>query len=71
MELLLGEVSELTRQEFLCNDIHYNNAKVAELCGYPKAIKLLEKKFSVHNPKRKIGKRRLVRRNGNKLAHNV
>jgi len=64
-------VSKLTREEFLCSDLHYNNAKVAELCGYPKVLIKLEKKFSVHNPKRKIGKRRLVRRNGNKLAHNV
>ena len=61
----------MTREEILCNNLAYNNAKVAELCGYPKVFIKLTKRCSVHNPKRKINERRLVRRNGNKYAHNV
>ena len=61
----------MNREELLCNDLAYANAKVAELCGYPKVLSTLKKKFSVHNPKRKIGERRLVRRNANKLAHQI
>jgi len=59
----------MKREEYLCCDLAYANAKVAELCGYPKVFKILEKQTSVHNKKRKIDNRRLVRRNGNKLAH--
>lgn len=59
----------MKREECLCNDLVYANALVAELCGYPKVLKIIEKKTSVHNKKRKIGKRVLVRKNGNKYAH--
>lgn len=59
----------MKREEYLCNDLAYANALVAESCGYPKVLKILEKKTSVHNKKRKIGNRVLVRRNGNKYAH--
>ena len=62
---------ELTRQEYLCNNMTYNNAMVAKLCGYPKVLDKLAKRVSVHNKKRKIGKRLLVRRNANKVAHNA
>ena len=61
----------MERIEFTCNDLHYNNAKVFELCGYPTIMKKLEKKYSVHNKKRKIGKRNLVRKNANKYAHST
>ena len=59
----------MKREEYLCNDLTYANALVAESCGYLKVFKTLEKKSSVHNKKRKIGKRVLVRKNGNKYAH--
>ena len=59
----------MKREEYLCKDLAYANAKVAELCGYPKVLKRLEKKTSVHNKKRKIAKRVLIRKNGNKYAH--
>ena len=59
----------MKREECLCIDLVYANALVAELCGYPKVLKIIEKKTSVHNKKRKIGKRVLVRKNGNKYAH--
>lgn len=59
----------MERTEFTCNDLHYNNAKVFEQCGYKAVMKKLEKKYSVYNKKRKIGKRNLVRKNANKLAH--
>ena len=61
----------MRREEYICKDIAYNNAKVAELCGYPKVLIALEKKCSIHNKHRKIGKRKLVRRNANKLAHSA
>ena len=61
----------MERTEFTCNDLHYNNAKVFELGGYPTIMKKLEKKYSVHNKKRKIGKRNLVRKNANKYAHST
>ena len=59
----------IKREELLCNDLAYGNAMVAKLCGYPKLLLKLEKKTSVHNKKRKIGKRLLVKRNANKYAH--
>ena len=59
----------MKREEYLCKDLAYDNAKIAELCGYPKVLKTLEKKTSVHNKKRKIAKRVLIRKNGNKYAH--
>lgn len=59
----------IKREELLCSDLAYGNAMVAKLCGYPKLFLKLEKKTSVHNKKRKIGKRLLVRRNANKYAH--
>jgi hypothetical protein len=59
----------IKREELLCCDLAYDNAMVAELCGYPKLLLKLEKKTSVHNKKRKIGKRLLVKRNANKYAH--
>ena len=40
---------ELTRQEYLCNNMAYDNAMVAKLCGYPKVLDKLAKKVSVHN----------------------
>jgi hypothetical protein len=49
----------------------FDNAMVAKLCGYPKVLERLAKKVSVHNKKRKIGKRLLVKRNANKVAHNA
>ena len=60
---------DIKREELLCTDLAYGNAMVAKLCGYPKVFLKLEKKTSVHNKKRKIGKRLLVRRNANKYAH--
>ena len=32
----------MKREEYICKDIAYNNAKVAELCGYPKVLITLE-----------------------------
>ena len=61
----------MNRNELTCNDLHYKNAKTFELCGYPIMMKKLEKKFSVYNKKRKVGKRNLVRRNANKYAHST
>jgi hypothetical protein len=57
------------REEYLCNDLVYANAFIAESCGYSKVFKILEKRTSVHNKKRKIFGRLLVRRNANKFAH--
>jgi hypothetical protein len=57
------------REEYICNDLAYANALIAESCGYPKVLKILEKRTSVHNKKRKIFGRLLVRKNGNKFAH--
>jgi hypothetical protein len=61
----------IKREELLCGDLAYANAVIAELCGYPKLLLKLEKKTSVHNKKRKIGKRLLVRKNANKYAHEL
>ena len=61
----------IKREELLCGDLAYGNAVIAELCGYPKLLLKLEKKTSVHNKKRKIGKRLLVRKNANKYAHEL
>jgi hypothetical protein len=61
----------MRREEYICKDIAYDNARVAELCGYPKVLTLLEKKCSIHNKVRKILGRRLVRRNANKFAHSA
>ena len=45
----------MEREELTCNDLRYNNFKVFELCGYKAVMKKLEKKYSVHHKKRKIG----------------
>ena len=60
----------VNRRELVCSDLAISNALVAELCGYPKVMEKIKKKFSVHNKKRKIANRNLVRRNANKVAHN-
>ncbi len=60
----------MEREELTCNDLRYNNFKVFELCGYKAVMKKLEKKYSVHHKKRKIGKKTLIRANANKYAHN-
>ena len=59
----------MEREEYLCNDLTYANALIAEACGYSKVFKTLRKRASVHNKKRKIANRTLVRTNGNKYAH--
>jgi len=59
----------MKREEYLCKDLVIANAVIAHLCGYPKVLEKVKTKFSVHNKKRKIGKRVLVRKNGNKFAH--
>jgi len=61
----------MNRNELTCSNLHYANAKVFELCGYPKPMQKIEKKFSIYNKKRKIGKRNLVRKNANKYAHST
>jgi|TARA_B110000495_G_C23040036_1_gene623169 hypothetical protein len=61
----------MRREDYICGDLAYNNAKVAELCGHPKVLIALEKKCSIHNKHRKIGRRKLVRKNANKFAHSA
>ncbi len=57
------------REEYLCEDLIIANAVIAHLCGYPKVLDKIKSKFSVHNKKRKIAKRVLIRKNANKYAH--
>ena len=57
------------REEYLCDDLEIANGVIAHLCGYPKVLDKIKSKFSVHNKKRKIAKRVLIRKNANKYAH--
>ena len=45
------------------------NAIVAHMCGYPKMLEKVKKKYDVNKPKRKIEKRVLIRKNANNYAH--
>jgi hypothetical protein len=59
----------MKREEYLCKDLAIANAVVAHMCGYPKVLDKVKKKHSVHNKKRKVEKRVLIRKNANNYVH--
>ena len=59
----------MNREEYTCNELTIANAEIAELCGYPKVLQKVQKKYSVHNKKRKVGNRVLIRKNANNYIH--
>jgi len=61
----------MDRERYHCNDLLLQNALVAELCGYPKLLEKVKKKWDANNRKRKCGKRILIKKNANKLMHGL
>ena len=62
-------IKKMKREEYLCNSLVIANAVVAHMCGYPKVLEKVQKKHSVHNTKRKVEKRVLIRKNANNYVH--
>ena len=59
----------MKREELTCNDMMLKNAVIAHMCGYPKLLEKVKKKFNVNNRKRKVDNRVLIRKNANNYVH--